>query len=140
MPATTLKDLAFLSGSWGGELHGGTIEEQWAAPLGTCMMGMFRFVKDGKPRFYEFMTLEETGAGLELRIKHFHPGLVGWEEKAECLCFHVKKFGTGYVIFEMEESTTNLTFKSASPEELRITLEKPDQGGEGTQEFSFRRI
>ncbi|HNV72604.1 MAG TPA: DUF6265 family protein, partial [Candidatus Ozemobacteraceae bacterium] len=78
MPSASLKDLRFLSGIWRGELHGGTIEEQWSDPLGVCMMGMFRFVKDGKPRFYEFMTLEETGAGLELRIKHFHPGLLGW--------------------------------------------------------------
>ena len=122
MPFATIRDLAFLSGTWKGQLHGGTIEEEWAPPLGSCMMGMFRYVKDEKPRFYEFMTIEETGEGPELRIKHFHPGLVGWEEKAESMRFQMKKFGRNFAIFEMEDSPTVLTFRRSPEDELRITL------------------
>jgi uncharacterized protein DUF6265 len=44
-------------------------------------MGMFRWVREGKVRFYELIAIEQEGDGVFLRIKHFHPRLVGWEEK-----------------------------------------------------------
>jgi hypothetical protein len=45
------------------------------------MVGYFRFVKDGKPVFYEIVTVIETNGSLAMRLKHFHPDLKGWEEK-----------------------------------------------------------
>lgn len=47
----TLRDVAFIAGNWRGEMEGGVAEEDWKAPLGDNMMGMFRYVKDGKATF-----------------------------------------------------------------------------------------
>ena len=49
--------------------------------MGSSMLGMFRFVKDGKVVFYELMTIAEENKSLVLKIKHFNPDLSGWEEK-----------------------------------------------------------
>jgi hypothetical protein len=45
------------------------------------MVGHFRLVAGGKPRFYEIMLLDRVEQGLRLRVKHFHPDFRGWEEK-----------------------------------------------------------
>lgn len=74
-------DLAWLEGAWVGRGLGGEAEEAYSAPLAGTIVGYFRFVKDGKPVFYEIVTLVEDKGGVILRLKHFHPDLVGWEEK-----------------------------------------------------------
>jgi hypothetical protein len=38
-------------------------------------------VKHGAVFFYELNVIEREGTALFLRIKHFYPKLVGWEEK-----------------------------------------------------------
>ena len=90
------------------------------------MMGMFRLVQDGKVIFYEFMSIEQEAQGPVLRIKHFNPGLVGWEEKGDSIVFELQEIGDQKAVFE--------TLKDADPErlvferhqnELVITLEKP---------------
>ena len=50
-------------------------------------MGMYRLVRDGKPVFYEFLTLVEENSSLVLRLKHFNPDLTGWEEKDKTFDF-----------------------------------------------------
>jgi hypothetical protein len=79
--AASIDGLAWLAGNWVGERAGEQIEEQWSAPAAGAMMGMFRWLRGGQVWFYEFLTIEPEGDGLVFRIKHFNPGLVGWEEK-----------------------------------------------------------
>ena len=79
--AAKVTDLAWLEGAWIGKGLGGEAEEAYSAPLAGTIVGYFRFVKDGKPVFYEIVTLIEEKGGVILRLKHFHPDLVGWEEK-----------------------------------------------------------
>ena len=74
-------ELSWLSGNWLGQNGQDPVEEHWSPLRGNTLMGMFRWVKDGKVRFYELLAVEQDGAFVFLRIKHFHPGLVGWEEK-----------------------------------------------------------
>src|SRR5262245_66458173 len=69
----TLADLSFIAGSWGADWGGGFGEEHWSTASGDSMVGTFRFVKDGKARFYEMMLIEQTEAGPVLRLKHFNP-------------------------------------------------------------------
>jgi hypothetical protein len=84
-----LSNLTFISGRWQGNMEGGIAEEQWSVPAGDSMMGMFRHVKGGKAVFYELMLIEQSPDGPVLKLKHFNPGLIGWEEKAEVLQFSV---------------------------------------------------
>jgi hypothetical protein len=58
------------------------------------MMGMFWWDRDGRPWFFELVTIEPGAEDtLLLRIKHFHPGLVGWEEREESVRFVLVALG-----------------------------------------------
>jgi hypothetical protein len=77
----TVQDLAWMEGQWCGTLSGDTVEEHWSGPAADSIMGMFRWISDGKVTFYELLAIESEDGRLTMRIKHFHPGLKGWEEK-----------------------------------------------------------
>ena len=74
-PRATLSDMQWLEGRWVGAAFGGKTEEQWSAPDGGAMVGWYRLVKDGKPVFYELMTVVEKDGSLVMRLKHFHADL-----------------------------------------------------------------
>jgi len=77
----SIDDAQWLIGRWVGEGLGGEMEEAWSPPMGGQMIGYFRLAREGEPVFYEIMLLEETEEGLAMRVKHFNPDFVGWEEK-----------------------------------------------------------
>ncbi|HET6381407.1 MAG TPA: DUF6265 family protein [candidate division Zixibacteria bacterium] len=79
--AATADDLAWLTGRWLGGDGADRLEEVWIAPHAGTLPGMFRWHRNGQPRFYELMSVEPEGSGLVCRIKHFDPGLRGWQEK-----------------------------------------------------------
>lgn len=83
----TVEDLAFLAGHWRGEGLGGEVEETWSPPLAGEMLGSFRLIRNGAPSFYEILVLSREDDRIVMRIKHFNPGLLGWEEKDESLAF-----------------------------------------------------
>jgi hypothetical protein len=80
-PPASLALMRWLAGTWTGSGLGGENEEVWSEPRHGVMMGMYRMMKDGKPVFYELLTLSEVEGSLEIRLKHFDPKLRGWEEK-----------------------------------------------------------
>jgi hypothetical protein len=57
------------------------VEEHWSPLRASTLMGMFRWVRGDRVRFYELEAIEPEGALVVLRVKHFDPGLVGWEER-----------------------------------------------------------
>ena len=81
MTGVTPADLRWLSGDWLGRNGDDPVEEHWSPLGGDTLMGMFRWVRNGKVRFYELIVIEAEGEFVRMRIKHFDPGLVGWEEK-----------------------------------------------------------
>ncbi|MEM9619454.1 MAG: DUF6265 family protein [Pseudomonadota bacterium] len=83
-----IEQLGWLTGYWEGEGLGGKAVEMVAPAEGGQMMGAFRHDNaDGGPNFYEFYLFAEIEDSLVLRIKHFTPDLIGWEEKAEFVEF-----------------------------------------------------
>lgn len=78
-----VNELKWLAGAWRGKGLGGECEEIWSEPAAGEMLGMFRLIRDDKVAFYELMTIEPQGESWIMRIKHFDPELVGWEEKDE---------------------------------------------------------
>jgi hypothetical protein len=99
-PPAKVADMAWLAGHWTGEALGGVSEEIWSAPRGGAMMGMYRLVKDGKPVFYELLTVVEENGSLMLRLKHFNADLTGWEEKAKTVDFPLVEVSGGAYHFE----------------------------------------
>ncbi len=74
-------DLSWLAGDWVGQNGPDPVEEHWSPVRGDTLVGMFRWVKDGKVLFYELIAIEREEEFVFMRIKHFNPKLVGWEEK-----------------------------------------------------------
>lgn len=62
-------------------------------------MGMFRWQKNGAIWFYELMVIEPEDDHVVLRIKHFYPGLKGWEEKDESATFLLVQLEDEYAVF-----------------------------------------
>ncbi len=84
----TVGIMRWMAGTWSGEGLGGFSQETWSDPMQGSMIGMFRQLKDGKPEFYEFMSLSEEDGSVVMRIKHFTPPeLKGWEEKNKAETF-----------------------------------------------------
>lgn len=61
---STVDQLAWLAGSWGGADGKVENEEVWLAPKGGTMLAVHRDVRDGKASGFEFLRIEETPTGL----------------------------------------------------------------------------
>ena len=136
----TLSDLGFISGLWRAEWQGGVGEEHWTASSGDSMVGTFRFVKEGKARFYEFMLIEQTAEGPVLRLKHFNPGLVGWEEKAQVYSYPLLEHRQDTAVFERGDKKSRLTFHRTSKDTLSVLLEQTIEEKQHSEEFKFKLI
>ena len=134
-PAATADELSWLTGRWTGDGLGGTTEESWSAPAGGTMIGTFRLVKDGKPVFYELLTITQAERGLVMRLKHFHPDLTGWEEKDKFVDFlYVGSEGSR---FRFE----GLTFERNGDDAMTIYLALRQKSGEVREmKFSMKRV
>jgi hypothetical protein len=64
----TLKDFAWLAGSWEGSTGDAVFEEHWTTPAGGLMIGMGRLAKGDKTVFYEFLKLEESKDGIRYKV------------------------------------------------------------------------
>jgi hypothetical protein len=95
----TIEDAAWLAGRWVGEGFGGQMEESWAPPIGGQMVGHFRYWRDGQPQFYEFLMMDVVDGGVRMRVKHFNPDMIGWEDKDEWITFEPVTAGPDALIF-----------------------------------------
>lgn len=83
----TIKDMAWLSGSWISKNDNKMAEEIWSFPASKNMMGMFRFIADDNVIFYELCQIVESNKSLTLKLKHFNADLTGWETKDQTINF-----------------------------------------------------
>lgn len=125
-------DFSWLQGTWNGPGFGGTFEEVWAAPdANGKTMGMFRFIDEkGAIQFYEFWVLDETG----MKLKHFNPDFVGWEEK------------DGFIDFSMISAEKNkltlkgLIYELQSDGTMKITLDMKHGDKVETEVFHLKKV
>ena len=135
-PAARIADFTWLAGRWQGEGLGGVMEEVWSEPAGSAMVGYFRLVRDGKPLFYEIMTLLETEGSVELRLKHVNPDMTGWEEKADFVTFKLVKQDETGAYFE------GLTFRRNGPDRIDgyLALRNRTTGVVREEPLVYRRV
>lgn len=128
-----LADVAWLAGHWAGDGHGGTSEEVWVPPLAGSkeMMGMFRFVKDGKTQFTQHFVLAEDDGTLTLKLRHFDAAFNGWEEKDKHAAFKLIKAGKDAAYFD------GLTFRKTADGGLDVFV-AVKQKGETLREEPFK--
>lgn len=134
-PPARIEDLGWIAGHWSGEALGGWSEEIWSEPVAGSMLGMFRLIREERPVFYELMTLAEDRGSLVLRVKHFDPDLVGWEEKTETVDFNLVALNKDSAFFN------GLTFQKSKKDELVIFLAFKQTDGSYREEiFRYRRV
>lgn len=130
----SIADASWLAGSWRGTGLGGISEETWSQPDAGIMVGTYRLLKDGKPVFYEMLWLMEVEGTLILRLKHFSPDLVGWEEKDKSVDFTFVKKDAKRMYF------SGLTFERVSKDDLNIYLALRQRDGTLKEEvFRMKR-
>lgn len=134
-PPSTITDVAWLGGRWEGRGLGATAEESWLPPAGGAMAGVFRVARGDSVMFYELVTLVEEEGSLVLRLKHFGPGLVGWEEKDESVSFPLVRRTDDALWFD------GLTIRRDGEDRMRIWVALGDAEGEVEEAvFEYRRV
>jgi hypothetical protein len=99
LECTSLPDLKWLTGIWMGSNGDQYIEEHWSLPVANQLIGMFRMVQAGTPVFYEFMTIGLEDNLITLSIKHFNPGLIGWEHKDQAVTYDLVQHSPHELVF-----------------------------------------
>jgi len=98
------------------------------------MMGVYRSVEKDAVKFYEINAIVEANGSLEMRLKHFHSDLTGWEEKDTVRVFPLIKIAPGEIYFD------GMTYKRTAKDSLTLYLAVGGKEG-GTHEvvFEYRR-
>ncbi|MES2062171.1 MAG: DUF6265 family protein [Bacteroidota bacterium] len=125
----TIKDLAFMAGTWTLKHEWGDMEEFWGPPMGDNMVSTFRCVKDGKIVFYEFMAIEQSDSIPILKLRHFNKGSIGWEDKDKPYLMPVIKLTTNEVVFESLDKAVLITYKRISPLKMDCILDEKGKDG-----------
>jgi hypothetical protein len=133
-PKATIADAAWLAGRWTGEGLGGQVQEGISDPVNGQMVGYFTLSKGGKTAFHELILIEEHAGSLRVRVKHFTPGFVAWEEKGGAIDFPLVSAAPGDLIFD------GLTFRRDGEDGLVITVRFKTADGAGRDEvLRYRR-
>lgn len=134
-PPLTLSSVAWLAGHWRGNGLGASAEEVWLPLAGGAMAGAFRLVSRDTVRFYELLSLVEVDGSLVLRLKHFHPDLVGWEAEEDRVEFPLLRADSATLWFD------GLTMRRVGADELKVwvALEHADRNVEEAL-FVYRRV
>ncbi len=122
-----VEDLAWLARRWRGEGFGGICEEVWTPPLGGSMVGLFRLVREDELVFSEHMMLTAEPDGIVLKVKHFTPEFVAWEEKEDAVRFRLVELRPNEAVFE------GLRMRRTE-EALEIVLRMKNSAGESRDE------
>lgn len=133
-----IKDLSFMAGDWVTTGEWGDMEENWSEPYGNSMMCSYRCVKDGKVVFYEFIVIEQTADGPVMKLRHFSPGNIAWENKEDPYEYPLMYLDENVARFERPDKKTSLTFQRISVDSLTVILERQDKSGNWVQdEFRY---
>jgi len=133
-PPATLADMKWLAGHWTAPAFGGVGEELWSPAQAGSMMGMYRLIRDGKPVFYELLTIVEEGGSLMLRLKHFNADLTGWEEKNKTIDFPLVAMEEGAMHFE------GMSFHPKGDALIVHLAISQKNGSMSEQSFSYTRV
>ncbi len=133
-PAARIDAAGWLAGQYSGTGLGGEVEYQWLPPRAAAMFGTLRLIKDGRTAFSEILMLDEVGGSLSLRVKHFTPEFVGWEEKDRHIEFKLVAAGAEELRFDA------LTLRRSAAGGLRIYLAMRRDGEVREEVFDLVRL
>lgn len=124
-----ISELDFMAGTWVVDHQWGKMEETWSRSMGDNMMCTYRCVKDGKIVFYEFIVIEQSDSVPVLKLRHFNPGSLGWEEKQSPNLYPLISLQKNRAVFERPDKKSRIIYERKSPSELLSVLEREDKEG-----------
>lgn len=134
-------DLGWLAGTWEGTMGGAPIAEHWSAAADGEMVGLFRWRRE-RP-LYEILTIEDAPAGAVMRLRHFGPNLVAWEDKDGAVVFRAVEHGPCSAVFAEEddaEEQTRVRYAREADGGLLIQVLEERDGAESSLDFRFRPV
>ena len=135
-----IEDVGWLAGWWMGRAGQDLVEEIWSPVGGGVLMGMFRWIKDRQVYFYEFIVVEQADGQVWMRIKHFYPGLRGWEEKDRATDFLLVRMRDREAVFWQVDKPENWLVYRLDPDgALKAFFEKEDEPVKPEDVFQFTR-
>ncbi len=136
--ADKLASLAWMQGTWIKIDGKNYIEETWSEPKGDCMVGVLRWIKDGKVWMYELMAISNDKDKLVFRLRHFSREQTPWEKKDAGFVYPLKLITKDEVVFENPDRNQprRFIYRRSGANELTARLEGPDKGG---TDYRFRR-
>ncbi len=138
----SLDAFSWIAGRWQGQLAWGMIEEIWSPASNGVMMGMFRMESKGKASLYEFMTLEQTPAGVSLKIRHFNGAFTAREEKDKPVDFALTGIAGPESTFFVDEGSAKVTlvYRKLGADSMEVDFNKvPTEGKPQSLKFPYRR-
>lgn len=134
-----LKPLGMMTGRWVRTQGKDWLEETWSAPQGDCMMGMFRWMKDGRLWMMELMTITVEDGRPVFYIRHFDRRAHAWEEKDAPLRYPLKTLNEHEAVFEDLEREFPQRFAFRRPDEGRfiVRFEGMKNGKRSGSQFDY---
>ncbi|HKO32612.1 MAG TPA: DUF6265 family protein, partial [Candidatus Limnocylindria bacterium] len=83
--------------------------------------------------------MEPDAARLVFRIKHFAPGLVGWEEKDAAVTLDLVKLTDGEAVFLKRGEQRWMVYQRQSSGELLAWFDTPAEPHVSGDEFRYQR-
>jgi len=138
-PAARIADVAWIAGRWTLAKGDGLLEELWSAPEGDCMMGVFRWIRNGKVWIYELLTIREENGSLAFRFRHFGNDMNAWEEKDKPISYGLNSLSQNEVIFENTDSEKARRYIFRKTDDgMLVRLESEKDGRIGADEFPYK--
>lgn len=137
--ASGVADLGWMSGRWVGGGGGEYLEETWGPAAGDTLVGMFRWMREGKVFMYELMCVEQDENGdVAFTLRHFSRGLEPWkEESGGGIPFRLVERDGQRAVFENAESKDLRQFVySREGDVLTIALVRPGADGKADHEHA----
>jgi hypothetical protein len=132
-PKASPKDLAFLAGTWEGEMWGGVFHTTYAAEE-WVVLSYSELRKEGKVSFHEFEKFELSGGALV--FSPFPGGRPATQLTATSVDAKAKK-----AVFEnpAKDWPTRIEYHRKADDRLVITLSDPHHEGGKTEVFDLKR-
>jgi hypothetical protein len=124
-PSAKVADLAWMTGHWSGPMAGGTLEENWIAPLGGSIASLVRATNGGATSMIEQIVIEEEGGSLVLRLQQWNPGFEPRTPDPQVM--KLVESAPNKVSFEAtgEGGLKRLGYSKPAPDQFVISIETP---------------
>jgi len=126
----SLETLRFMTGCWRGPAgRGAILEEYYTAPAENLMLGVSRYLRDGKVTDYEFTSIEQRESDLVITP---HP------KGQSPASFRLRRLNDGEVVWAnpTHDFPRVISYRRVAPDSLVARIEGP--GPQGTRAMEWR--